>query len=115
MKDQLEDLAFAELYPDARASIMARGDFLRDKGAGVVPRILAELHRKLEEGGLTGAVVSVARRCPIRSGARCSARMSSSQNSEARSDRAGSTDILALHLAPDRIGHLLATGNDGPR
>jgi len=34
MKDQLEDLAFAELYPDARASIMARGDFLRDKGAG---------------------------------------------------------------------------------
>jgi len=43
MKDQLEDLAFAELHPDARASIVARRDFLRDKGAGVVPRILAEL------------------------------------------------------------------------
>ena len=41
MKDQLEDLAFAELHPDARASILARRDFLRDKGAGVVPRILA--------------------------------------------------------------------------
>src|ERR671935_986124 len=39
MKDQLEDLAFAELYPDARAGILARRDFLRDKGAGVVPRI----------------------------------------------------------------------------
>src|SRR5246127_4061139 len=58
MKDQLEDLAFAELYPDARASIVARRDFLRDKGAGVVPRILAELHRKLEEGGVPNAVVS---------------------------------------------------------
>src|SRR5881398_432825 len=58
MKDQLEDLAFAELYPDARVSIVARRDFLRNKGAGVVPRILAELHRKLEEGGVPNAVVS---------------------------------------------------------
>src|SRR6266550_2515528 len=64
MKDQLEDLAFAELYPDARASILARRDFLRDKEAGVVPRILAELHRKLEEGGLTGAVVSGREKVP---------------------------------------------------
>src|SRR5919197_238016 len=32
MKDQLEDLAFAELYPDARASILARLGFLRDRG-----------------------------------------------------------------------------------
>src|SRR5947207_1835853 len=58
MKDQLEDLAFAELFPDARSSILARRDFLRDKGAGVVPRILTELHRKLEESGVPSAVVS---------------------------------------------------------
>jgi guanosine-3',5'-bis(diphosphate) 3'-pyrophosphohydrolase len=58
MKDQLEDLAFAELHPDARASILTRRDFLRDKGAGVVPRVEAALQRKLEEGGLRGAVVS---------------------------------------------------------
>ena len=58
MKDQLEDLAFAELYPDARASIVARRDFLRDKGAGVVPRIIAELHHRLAAGGIEGAVVS---------------------------------------------------------
>jgi GTP diphosphokinase / guanosine-3',5'-bis(diphosphate) 3'-diphosphatase len=58
MKDQLEDLAFAELHPDARASILARRDFLRDKGAGVVPRIISELQRKLEEGGLRRAAVS---------------------------------------------------------
>ena len=58
MKDQLEDLAFAELHPDARASILTRRDFLRDKGAGVVPRVEAALQRKLEEGGLCGAIVS---------------------------------------------------------
>src|SRR5262249_61951513 len=46
------------LFPDARSRILARPDFLRDKGAGIVPRILAELHRKLEEGGLPNAVVS---------------------------------------------------------
>ncbi len=57
MKDELEDLAFAELHPDARASILARRDFLRDKGPGIVPRILAELHRKLEEGGLPSVSV----------------------------------------------------------
>jgi len=56
MKDQLEDLAFVELHPDARASILARRDFLRDKGAGIVPRILAELQHKLEENGLAVAV-----------------------------------------------------------
>src|SRR5258707_13967738 len=52
MKDQLEDLAFAELHPDARASILARRAFLPDKGAGVVPRIIAELQGKVQEGGL---------------------------------------------------------------
>src|SRR6476646_2369702 len=56
MKDQLEDLAFAELYPDARASIMARLGFLRDRGGDIVPRIIAELNRKLEDGGLKAAV-----------------------------------------------------------
>src|SRR5215469_13851519 len=58
MEDQLEDLAFIELHPDARASILARLDFLRDKGAAVVPRIISELEAKLTEGGLSGAAVS---------------------------------------------------------
>src|SRR6476659_7767561 len=49
MKDQLEDLAFAELHPDARASIIARLGFLRENGGDIVPRIIAELNRKLEE------------------------------------------------------------------
>ena len=57
MKDELEDLAFAELQPDARGSILARLDFLRDQGAALVPRIEAELQRNLAEGGLADTLV----------------------------------------------------------
>jgi len=64
MKDELEDLAFVELHADARASIRARLDFLRDKGAVVVPRILAELEHKLKEGGLATAAVSGREKSP---------------------------------------------------
>jgi guanosine-3',5'-bis(diphosphate) 3'-pyrophosphohydrolase len=56
MKDQLEDLAFAELYPDARDSILARLGFLRDRGGDVVSRVIAELGRKLKEDGLDASV-----------------------------------------------------------
>jgi GTP pyrophosphokinase len=58
MKDQLEDLAFAELHPDARSSITARLGFLRARGGDIVARITDELTRKLAEGGLPGAAVS---------------------------------------------------------
>ncbi|HVH80280.1 MAG TPA: RelA/SpoT family protein, partial [Stellaceae bacterium] len=58
LKDQLEDLAFAELYPDARSSVTARLGFLRAKGGDIVTRITTELARKLTEGGLTNATVS---------------------------------------------------------
>ena len=64
MKDELEDLAFAELQPDARGSILARLDFLRDQGAALVPRIEGELQRKLAEGGLTNALVSGREKSP---------------------------------------------------
>ncbi len=64
MKDELEDLAFGELQPDARGSILARLDFLRDQGAALVPRIEAELQRKLAEGGIAGAVVSGREKSP---------------------------------------------------
>src|SRR5438876_5560578 len=56
MKDQLEDLAFAELHPDARASIIARLGFLRERGGDIVPRIVAELTETLSEGGLATAI-----------------------------------------------------------
>src|ERR671938_937718 len=56
MKDELEDLAFAELYPDARQSIRARLAFLREKGGDLVPRIIDELQQTLKEAGLPAAV-----------------------------------------------------------
>jgi len=52
MKDQLEDLAFAELHPDARASITARLGFLRESGGDIVSRIVKELTDTLSEGRL---------------------------------------------------------------
>src|SRR5437016_1740682 len=56
MKDQLEDLAFAELHPDARASIIARLGFLRDSGGDIVSRIVTELSATLKEGGLAAGI-----------------------------------------------------------
>jgi GTP diphosphokinase / guanosine-3',5'-bis(diphosphate) 3'-diphosphatase len=56
MKDQLEDLAFAELHPDARASIIARLGFLRENGGDVVARVATELSQTLKEGGLSASV-----------------------------------------------------------
>ncbi len=52
MQDELEDLAFAQLNPDARDSIVARLKFLRERGGDIVTRITDELKRVLAEDGL---------------------------------------------------------------
>src|SRR3984957_9938393 len=52
MKDELEDMAFGELYPEAREGIKTRLAFLKDKGGDIVARVLRELQRTLEEGGV---------------------------------------------------------------
>ncbi|HEV2334676.1 MAG TPA: bifunctional (p)ppGpp synthetase/guanosine-3',5'-bis(diphosphate) 3'-pyrophosphohydrolase [Stellaceae bacterium] len=56
MKDQLEDLAFAELHADARASIIARLGFLREKGGDIVARIVAELSETLKKDGVAASI-----------------------------------------------------------
>jgi GTP diphosphokinase / guanosine-3',5'-bis(diphosphate) 3'-diphosphatase len=56
MKDDLEDHAFAELHPDARASIMARLSFLREKGEGLVERVIDELNDTLKAASLEAEV-----------------------------------------------------------
>src|SRR6185295_12618020 len=56
MKDQLEDLSFAELHPDARASIVARLGFLREQGGDITARIVAEMNATLQEGGLAASI-----------------------------------------------------------
>jgi GTP pyrophosphokinase len=43
IKEELEDLAFAELYPEARESIANRLSFLRQEGITVVDKIIEEL------------------------------------------------------------------------
>ncbi|MDE1900443.1 MAG: bifunctional (p)ppGpp synthetase/guanosine-3',5'-bis(diphosphate) 3'-pyrophosphohydrolase [Alphaproteobacteria bacterium] len=52
MKDELEDLSFAELNPDARNSIVARLNFLRSEGEAIVERVTRELLDVLEKGGV---------------------------------------------------------------
>jgi guanosine-3',5'-bis(diphosphate) 3'-pyrophosphohydrolase len=56
MKDELEDLAFAELQPEGRASVMTRLAFLKEQGGGLVKRVLAELQTTLDAGGVEAAV-----------------------------------------------------------
>lgn len=56
LRDELFDLAFAEINPDARESIIARLSFLRDEGGGLAEKILKELTLTLKEGGLDAKV-----------------------------------------------------------
>jgi GTP pyrophosphokinase len=51
-KDELLDLAFAELNPDGRDSILARLEFLKGHGDELPPRIIDQLKRGLAEEGV---------------------------------------------------------------
>jgi|YNPMSStandDraft_1061717.scaffolds.fasta_scaffold00561_6 guanosine-3',5'-bis(diphosphate) 3'-pyrophosphohydrolase len=56
MKAELEDLAFAELWPDARASIVHRLEQLRPAGSALIEKIVAELRATLLEAGIEAEV-----------------------------------------------------------
>ncbi|MEQ8818123.1 MAG: bifunctional (p)ppGpp synthetase/guanosine-3',5'-bis(diphosphate) 3'-pyrophosphohydrolase [Thalassobaculum sp.] len=56
IKDELEDLAFAEINPDARSSIKTRLDYLRSEGGDLVERIIEELRSTLSEGGVEAQI-----------------------------------------------------------
>ncbi len=55
IKEDLQDLAFAELYPEARESIVTRMNFLREQGASEVEKTMKILEEKLSEAGLKNA------------------------------------------------------------
>lgn len=55
-RDELEDLSFRELNPDARVSIVSRLEFLRNQGGDLVERITAELEGRLKDGGISAKV-----------------------------------------------------------
>jgi GTP diphosphokinase / guanosine-3',5'-bis(diphosphate) 3'-diphosphatase len=57
MKNELEDLAFMETNPEARASVMARLEFLRIEDGDLVARIKQELTKTLSNGGLSVEVM----------------------------------------------------------
>ncbi|MCH7937442.1 MAG: bifunctional (p)ppGpp synthetase/guanosine-3',5'-bis(diphosphate) 3'-pyrophosphohydrolase [Proteobacteria bacterium] len=56
MKSELEDLAFQELNPEARKSILKRLEFLRQKGGDIVPRIIKELEKTLADNGIKASI-----------------------------------------------------------
>ncbi len=56
MQDELEDLAFAELNPDARNSIVARLNFLRSEGEAIADKVMKELKDVLEKSGVKADV-----------------------------------------------------------
>jgi len=58
VKDELEDLAFAELNPDARDSILAQLARLRSEGENRVQRIIDELRETLGADGLPDVAVT---------------------------------------------------------
>ncbi|MFO1113951.1 MAG: bifunctional (p)ppGpp synthetase/guanosine-3',5'-bis(diphosphate) 3'-pyrophosphohydrolase [Rhodospirillales bacterium] len=57
MKNELEDLAFAELNPHARESIIARLAFLREHGGNLIPSIIEQIRETLHNNGLDAEVV----------------------------------------------------------
>jgi GTP pyrophosphokinase len=52
IKDQLENLAFAQVYPEAYASIVQRLSFLREQGTDLSNQIIAELQKVLTDAGV---------------------------------------------------------------
>jgi guanosine-3',5'-bis(diphosphate) 3'-pyrophosphohydrolase len=56
IKDELEDKAFAELYPDARNGIMSRLSFLREEGGDLPRRIVSALERDMADEGIVASV-----------------------------------------------------------
>ena len=57
IKEELEDIAFGELNPEARESILTRLNFLRAEGGeAIVERIIGELKKKINEAGIKAEI-----------------------------------------------------------
>jgi guanosine-3',5'-bis(diphosphate) 3'-pyrophosphohydrolase len=52
VKIELQDIAFAELHPDVRQSIIKRLEFLRNENDHIIERIVTDLTQTLEKEGL---------------------------------------------------------------
>lgn len=56
IKDELEDLSFAEIKPDARESILTRLSFLRQEGENYIEGILSELNALFKKHKLSTTI-----------------------------------------------------------
>ena len=56
VKDELEEIAFAELYKEAHDSIIARLNFLREQGSNIIPQIIAALEKDMSDNGIEATV-----------------------------------------------------------
>ena len=56
VKSELEEIAFAELHKEAHDSIVARLNFLREKDSNLVPKIIEQLQKDMEENGIKAGV-----------------------------------------------------------
>jgi len=56
VKDELEEIAFAELYKEAHDSIVARLNFLREQGSDIIPRIIETLEKDMSDNGIDATV-----------------------------------------------------------
>ena len=56
VKDELEEIAFAELYKEAHDSIIARLNFLREQGSNIIPQIISALEKDMADNGIEATV-----------------------------------------------------------
>lgn len=56
IKSELEEIAFAELHKEAHDSIVARLNFLREKDSNIVPKIIEQLQKDMEDNGIKASV-----------------------------------------------------------
>ena len=56
IKTELEDIAFRELHKEAHDSIVARLNFLREQGSNLVPKIIKQLQKDMEENSVKAII-----------------------------------------------------------
>jgi len=56
VKDELEEIAFAEIHKEAHDSIVARLNFLREQGSNIVPKIIKQLEQDMAQNGIKATV-----------------------------------------------------------
>ncbi len=56
VKTELEEIAFAELHKEAHDSIVARLNFLREQGNNLVPKIISQLEKDMQDNGIKATI-----------------------------------------------------------